>query len=397
MLIPYRSKNPPESLPIATVALIVVNTAVYLATSDHGMTIRREIVEKYAVTAENLSFKTVLTSMFLHAEPLHLIGNMLFLYILGFAVEGRLRTLKFVALYLLAGTAGDLLHHVIIGINHPNQPSLGASGAIMGVMGAALWMFPYAKVCLAYAWGLMRAGITEWPMWGVCLFYLGFDILEAALFAGRDGVGHFAHIGGAAAGFLICMAFRPKRDNAEVAEAKASLAEMKDLSILSRRELEHLHNVNPTDDVILLNWMDRSIRDGRVEDPCLSTFKKAIPRLIREADTLSVASCIYTLSQTPGQVPAQSLVEIAGKTERAHANELALKLYEAAFAHPNASDAEHETSLFRVAMISESVYQNFGRATACYQQVVQRWPMSPLADQARARLKYTEPRSGAPV
>jgi membrane associated rhomboid family serine protease len=407
MFLPYRSKNPPESFPFATIGLIVVNTVIYFATMDSSGNIRREVVEKWALTGQNISPLTILSSMFLHGNPLHLIGNMYFLYLLGFAVEGRLKTVKYLILYLLAGVTGDLLHHLLFGISSPTVPTLGASGAIMGVLGAALWMFPFGKVRFFYIgrfysffndgdwWGSM-----DLPMWGVCAYYLGFDILAALITAGSKvtgGVAHFAHLGGAAGGFFICMLMRPKRDSASVSESKSTLDETKDLSILSRRDLGELHAVNPTDDLVLLHWMHRCIRDNRIEPECQKTFLAAMPRLVREAEPLSLAMCVMTLGATPGLVRPAWIIEVAGRTERANDGGLAIRLYEMAFADPETKDAEHETCLFRVGMISESVFQNYGRATACYKQVVDRWPMSPMAEQAKARLKVTEPRASLPT
>lgn len=395
MFIPYRCKNPPESLPIGTIALILANTGIYLATSDHGLRIRDEVLQKWAVTGHNFSPLTILSSMFLHADPMHLIGNMLFLYLFGFAVEGRLKTIKFLILYLLAGACGDLLHHVIIGINRPDMPSLGASGAIMGVMGAALWMFPYAKVCFFYVSRFnLSAGPIDWPIWGVACLYTGFDILAAILFPGGDGVGHFAHIGGVAGGILICMLMRPKRDNEQVSEAKATLSEVQDYAVLTRRELEQMHHVQPKNDLVLLHWMQRSIRDLKIEPQCQKAFLDALPRLIRESDNpLPLGTCVIYLAETPEIVKPVLLIELAGRVERAHDPGMAIRLLEKAFADPSATEAEHESCLYKVAMICESHHQNYGRATACYRQIVERWPMSPMADQARARLKVTEARA----
>src|SRR5438445_129546 len=123
MFLPYRSKNPPESFPYVTVGLIVINTIVFALTSEAFLVIRPEMLERFAVSHNTLSPLRILTAMFLHGDIMHLAGNMLFLWIFGAAVEGRLRGPKFIVLYLLCGLAGDVFHELIFGLKSPDTPS----------------------------------------------------------------------------------------------------------------------------------------------------------------------------------------------------------------------------------------------------------------------------------
>src|SRR4051812_24437236 len=127
MLIPIKSKNPPESLPIATIGLILTNVLVYAFTSD-GMTLHKAALEQYAVSGSHFTFARSFTNLFLHGNLMHLLGNIWFLYLFGFAVEGRLRAPKFLLVYFAAGFGGDLLHQLMLGRLHPELWSLGASG-----------------------------------------------------------------------------------------------------------------------------------------------------------------------------------------------------------------------------------------------------------------------------
>src|SRR5579884_892383 len=138
MLLPYRAKNPPESAPYATIGIIVLNVLVYLATANYAnfaWSIRPECVPALAINDEHFSIWRLFSSMFLHENLLHIAGNMLFLWVFGSAVEGRLRSVKFVIVYLLCGIGGDLLHEFVVGMYNPALYSLGASGAIMGIAG----------------------------------------------------------------------------------------------------------------------------------------------------------------------------------------------------------------------------------------------------------------------
>ena len=105
MLIPYRAKNPPPQFPYVTVALIVINTLIFALTCNSHLVVRESVVARFAMSHNTLSPLTLLTAMFLHGSLLHLAGNMLFLWIFGAATEGRLRPLRFLAVYLFAGAS----------------------------------------------------------------------------------------------------------------------------------------------------------------------------------------------------------------------------------------------------------------------------------------------------
>ncbi|HVT11690.1 MAG TPA: rhomboid family intramembrane serine protease [Fimbriimonadaceae bacterium] len=390
MLLPIRSKNPPESFPYATLGLILVNVIVYAVTSN-GLEVKEEAVKRFAVSGQAFDPLHILTSMFMHGSLMHILGNMFFLYLLGFAVEGRMKSVKFLILYLLAGAAGDVLHHFLFEIAHPDVPSLGASGAIMGVMGAALFIFPFGKMTMLYGF-YYRWGTVDWPMWAVALYYLGFDLLFATLGA-ADGVGHFAHIGGAIAGFAIAAAMLVKRDTHEASEAKATLADTRDLQTLSRLELEALYRVKPDDTTVVVNWVYRSMRDiGGVRQNCIDAFVRLLPKIVREQEPGPVAICILTLNLPPGAVKPMYVTELASKLERTGDNVTALRLYDLIVNDPKATPADHEFATFRIGMLCESAMGNYGRAQSCYQEIVTRYPMGAFAEQAKVRLKYVSSR-----
>ena len=233
-VLPFRAKNPPEVFAIVTISLIVLNTLIFALTCNGHLQVRESIVERFAVSHMNLNPLTVLTAMFLHGSVLHLAGNMLFLWIFGAAVEGRLRPLRFLAVYLFAGTLGSLLSDFVTGLINPDTPSLGASGAIMGLAGAYLYLFPYAPIRLVwFMWFFMlpRGGITEWQARWVILYFVGWDVINGVMMGGGDGVGHFAHLGGAAAGFGAVWLLRmprasptQRRTGPEAAQAAPSRA-----------------------------------------------------------------------------------------------------------------------------------------------------------------------------
>jgi len=147
---------------------------------------------------------TLFTSMFMHAGWIHLGGNMLYLWIFGDNVEDRFGPVKFLVFYLLCGLAATFAQLAFsIGSNIPN---LGASGAIAGVLGAYLVMFPQGRVRV-----LMGRGIIPMPalivvgLWFVLQLFSGIDSIANT--ADTGGVAYMAHIGGFVAGFVLTFLF----------------------------------------------------------------------------------------------------------------------------------------------------------------------------------------------
>jgi membrane associated rhomboid family serine protease len=152
---------------------------------------------------------TVLTSMFLHGGWMHLIGNMIYLWIFGNNVEDSMGHARFVLLYLLCGVAAALAQAWV----QPDAtvPMVGASGAISGVLGAYLLLFPHARVHVAVPIGFMLHTL-DLPAVLVLGLWIGLQLLSSALATpGEGGVAFFAHIGGFAAGMALIPFFKYRR------------------------------------------------------------------------------------------------------------------------------------------------------------------------------------------
>jgi hypothetical protein len=222
-------------------------------------------------------------------------------------------------------------------------------------------------------------------MWGVGLWYLGYDVLMAFVGA-QDGVGHLAHVGGALGGLLVCLVFRPKRDSAMASEAKATLADTKELRTLSRLELEELHRTRPEDTAIIVNLMHKAARDpGGLRPEHHAIFTKSLPRILREQGAGQVATCIGMMPE--GSISAAHLMQTASELERTGDHASASRLYEMVSNHPQAADADLEAAAFRTALIAERVFGDVKRAWAWYEYVVTKWPMGTFAPQCRARMQ----------
>ncbi len=145
---------------------------------------------------------TLLTSMFLHGGLLHLFGNMLFLAIFGDNIEDAMGHLRFLLFYLICGVAAALTH-VVVAPEAP-QPMIGASGAVSGVLGAYLVLYPRAWVTILLVW--LPLVVPAWILLGL---WFGFQVL-AALGGAAAGVAWWAHVGGFIAGAVLVVVFRHK-------------------------------------------------------------------------------------------------------------------------------------------------------------------------------------------
>jgi membrane associated rhomboid family serine protease len=174
-------------------------------------------ISTYAMVPDQWhNWKTLFTSMFLHGDPVHLLGNMLFLYIAGNNVEDRLGHIPYLIFYFLAGLAGSFVH--IVYSTHFGSggtiPTIGASGAIAGVMGAFLIFFPKVQIKFMI-WLILFIRYFTLPSWGVIGFWVGTQVImarnqwqgvetdkEAAM------VAVFAHLGGFAFGAVLALFVR---------------------------------------------------------------------------------------------------------------------------------------------------------------------------------------------
>ena len=203
MLFPLHDHNPRLRFPAVTLLLIAANTVVFLLLGRgedanvilRGGAIPYEIAKWDDVDPPNLLPLpgSLFTSMFLHGGWMHLIGNMWFLWIFGDNVEERLGTIRFVVFYLIAGVVGALAQ--IFSSPDSKIPMIGASGAIAGVLGGYLMLYPRAKVVTFVGIPLLWH-LRDIPAW----IFLGiWFVLQFRMF-GTTGVAWMAHVGGFLAG-----------------------------------------------------------------------------------------------------------------------------------------------------------------------------------------------------
>lgn len=216
-MIPIRDINPTRRFPLVTVGIIVLNVLVFGFEFLLPVDVLEGLVETWGLTPyrlaglEPLAFVTVFTSMFLHSGVAHLLGNMLYLWIFGDNIEAAMGPARFIVFYLLCGVGAALGQTLVSPLS--TIPMVGASGAISGIMGGYLLLYPRAEVetlvFLGYFIRLIRLPTTVvLGSWIVMQLFSG--VLSLGMQA-AGGVAWFAHIGGFAVGIVLVSLFRRRR------------------------------------------------------------------------------------------------------------------------------------------------------------------------------------------
>ncbi len=209
-MFPIRDHNPSQKTPFVTWSLIAINVLVFLSYQplfgdDRALMI---FFLRWGMVPQLLSqghgdWSTVVTSMFLHGGWLHLIGNMLFLWIFGDNMEEEFGHLGFLLFYLASG-AGAAIWQYATAPWSP-VPMVGASGAIAGVMGGYLLLFPRARVDILFIFIIFFRIFTV-PAWGMLGVWFGLQLMNGLLSdAAAGGVAYWAHAGGFIVGLVLTL------------------------------------------------------------------------------------------------------------------------------------------------------------------------------------------------
>jgi len=227
-MIPLRDDQPTFSTPFINYFLIALNVVVFVGELSIGLNTRAfhafalqfGIVPRHTLAVLTgqtpypapTAILPLFTSMFLHASFLHVAGNMLFLWIFGDNVEDYLGHFRYLLFYLLSGLAAGVTH-ILLNANS-RVPSIGASGAIAGVMGAYFILYPRARV-LTWFPPIFLFHVPAWLMLGYWFLinFLSGTVTSVAEVQASGGVAFWAHVGGFVAGILMIKVFpeRPHR------------------------------------------------------------------------------------------------------------------------------------------------------------------------------------------
>lgn len=196
-----------KSTPIATYALIALNILFFLLELANG----EQFILNWAfnpsrfLASPGTEFPTIFSAMFMHAGWAHLIGNMLYLWIFGDNVEDRLGKIPYVLFYIICGVSATFAQLWMDPSS--NVPNLGASGAIGGILGAYLWMFPKGMVNVLFGRSVTQmSALIVIGFWFVLQFMGTFGALASAG-EGEGGVAYMAHVGGFVTGLALAAIF----------------------------------------------------------------------------------------------------------------------------------------------------------------------------------------------
>ena len=193
-----------------TLLIIAVNVLIFLVEIAQPVYLQNRFIATYALVPDRLHLTALVTSMFLHGGWLHLIGNMWFLWVFGSHVEDRIGSAKFLAFYLVCGVASAVVQ-LMLNLGSA-VPTLGASGAIAGVMGAFLLLYPRARV-VTLVLVVIFVTTFEIPAAFMLIYWFVIQLLSGLTsfgggFNDAGGVAWFAHVGGFIAGILLLRLFR---------------------------------------------------------------------------------------------------------------------------------------------------------------------------------------------
>lgn len=230
-MFPLRDENPTELMPVVTVVIIAINVLIWVlvqqagagegflstlctfgaipADITGGLTTGSviKLAPEVACTVGGLGWVTILTSMFMHGSWMHLIGNMWFMWVFGNNIEDSMGHLRFIVFFLLCGVLASVAH--ILSDPSSAVPTVGASGAISGVMGAYLILYPKVRVhTLFFFFIYIRVFLL--PAWVLLVEWIVIQVVSGVGTFGAKGggVAFWAHIGGFVAGLLLIKLFQ---------------------------------------------------------------------------------------------------------------------------------------------------------------------------------------------
>src|SRR6266571_2942301 len=211
-MIPLRDVIPSRTTPYITITIIVLNALAWLFEVSLPHDVLNEFLTIYGVVPAYFSWPTLITSMFLHGSWSHVIGNMWYLWIFGDNVEDRVGHGRFIVFYLVCGIAAGLGQIAMDPAS--TLPTIGASGAIAGVMGAYFVLYPRSRVLtlipLFFWWEIFELpALVLLGFWFLMQLFSAGAIAATAHSAG-GGVAFMAHVAGFVAGMIVAFALRQR-------------------------------------------------------------------------------------------------------------------------------------------------------------------------------------------
>ena len=220
-MIPLKDENPSKTFPVITISIILINVLVFLYELRLGNQLEDKI-SQFAVIPSNLIHSndpkvllTLITSLFFHGGFMHVFGNMLYLWVFGNNIEDRLGHIRFLFFYFICGIIATVGY--IVTASNLEIPVLGASGAISGILGAYILLYPRAKILVLmpffYMWRIIKIQAVWFLLFWILLqFFYGTTSYVLLETAEKGGIAWFAHIFGFFTGMIFVGIFLKNKD-----------------------------------------------------------------------------------------------------------------------------------------------------------------------------------------
>jgi membrane associated rhomboid family serine protease len=396
-LVPVRRRRQAglAGFPAVTAALLVANIVCFAGSLDAEGRLRTEVVRAWGLTPEAPSVVTLLTHMFLHGSWLHLIGNMLGLWLFGPHVEEALGRLEYLLFYVGAGVAAGLLHLLIADTLLPaaaHAPLVGASGAIFGVLGLFAVRFWRARVRVF----LIFSVPAVWAVGVFAALQVFNGVLAVADGGASDNTANWAHVGGFLFGALIALPLQMKKDSAkEYGLEDAVKAEQAGRLDEAASHYRTVLTLTP-DDADAHHALARVCVQMRQGEAAYRHFMDALRLYIRAGNGPATARVFHDAAESFESLPltAHFLQRIASACEEAGQYTLAMRaLSDLCRDHPDAREAE--MSMIRLGKLHLHKLNQPKNAIGVFSEFLRLYPASEWSAHA-LRLRDEAERASAP-
>lgn len=407
MLIPYNIefdiddrefKAEVEKLPLFTYLIIAANVAVFLAIHFLPQPMREMIYYDYGFIAENIRPFSLISHMFIHVGWLHILGNMYFFWLFGRALELRMGRPAFILLYFSSGIAGSLLQAAFTPEYLTDVPAIGASGAISGLLGAYMILYPSDKVnCLYFSFHLRYAvTISLSSIWvlGSWFVWQLVDALWFSSFHAESFVAYWAHIGGFLFGAGGVGFFKYSADLTGALRRRSVTLTIEECSDLThegktekaREKLKEAQKIEPDDELIFGQLGRLELKDGN-RSAARKLFRRSLKRALKQKNAGAAVAAHLGLVAAKADPPDNNRRLVIGRRfARLKKYGHALGIMGEAFG-PDAETEGLDKLTYEIAELFAGPLKDPGRATAAFSLLEKMFPHSPRALDAKYRLR----------
>lgn len=379
MLFPIGDDNPSERTPVVTWGIIGANVLVFLLTTKH-LSLTDRVAYEYGFVPSRGVWYTWFTSMFLHANLMHLVGNMWFLWIVGDNIEDKLGHLVYLGFYLLSGVVAVGFYLIFTELGAGNTPLVGASGAIAGVLGCYMLFFPEARIRIFYWVFFFLIGVVAVRAKWVIGIWIALQLVEWAATSNQmlGGVAYAAHVGGFLVGIGVALLLKEHLRKTGRLTRRVSVEKQLAENRPASRPAPHRFASPVFENPRVQRERDEEGFFGR-EEAIAENVKSGL------LDVAVERYREYTRMSHAKPIPAWAQIEIAGELFRRKDYEGALEAYRRYLSNfssgPDAAEAK-----FRLGVILARHRREFFRAREYLVQAAMEHPDPQIADFAKKEM-----------